>query len=97
MQFAETKQDAALRKELTDYAETHGTEALHERLKAVDPAAAAVIHPNNVVRVVRALEVALLSGQQRAARGLLRMLLVSSGWTMKTGKFCMTASIGEWI
>ena len=27
----------------------------------------------------------------------LRMMLVSSGWTMKTGKFCMTASIGEWI
>ena len=63
VQFAETKQDAALRKELTDYAETHGTEALHERLKAVDPAAAAVIHPNNVVRVVRALEVTLLSGK----------------------------------
>lgn len=63
VQFAETKQDAALRKELTDYAETHGTEALHERLKAVDPVAAAAIHPNNVVRVVRALEVTLLSGK----------------------------------
>ena len=32
-------------------------------MKAVDPVAAAAIHPNNVVRVVRALEVTLLSGK----------------------------------
>lgn len=33
-----------------------GAEALHARLEALDPASAALIHPNNVRRVVRALE-----------------------------------------
>ncbi len=61
VKFAETKQDAALRKELTDYAETNGAAALHSRLAALDPEAAASIHPNNIVRVVRALEVTMLS------------------------------------
>ncbi|MCE5191450.1 MAG: tRNA (adenosine(37)-N6)-dimethylallyltransferase MiaA [Actinomycetia bacterium] len=35
-----------------------GPDALHARLAQVDPAAAAEIHPNNVRRVVRALEMA---------------------------------------
>lgn len=35
-----------------------GADALHARLAQVDPAAAAAIHPNNVRRVVRALEMA---------------------------------------
>ena len=37
-------------------AEEEGPEALHERLKALDPDSAAAIHPNNVKRVIRALE-----------------------------------------
>ena len=39
-----------------DFAEAHGAEALHERLKEVDPAAAGEIHANNVKRTIRALE-----------------------------------------
>ncbi len=35
-----------------------GAEALHARLAELDPAAAAAVHPNNVRRVVRALEMA---------------------------------------
>ncbi len=61
IQFAETKQDPALRQSLTAYAAEHGNAALHAKLEAVDPVAAAAIHPNNVVRVVRALEVTLCS------------------------------------
>ena len=55
--FEETESDPALRESLFAYASTHGNEALHARLTAVDPESAAAIHPNNVKRVVRALEI----------------------------------------
>ena len=53
--------DEQLRAELKKEAETSGVEKLHDRLKLIDPQAATTIHPNNVVRVIRALEVAILS------------------------------------
>ncbi|PKO21765.1 MAG: tRNA (adenosine(37)-N6)-dimethylallyltransferase MiaA [Chloroflexi bacterium HGW-Chloroflexi-1] len=52
-----------LRAELAAEAETEGAEALHARLAALDPAAAARIDHRNVRRVIRALEVCLVSGQ----------------------------------
>ncbi len=39
-----------------DFAAEHGVDALHELLADRDPASAALIHPNNVRRCVRALE-----------------------------------------
>jgi tRNA dimethylallyltransferase len=39
-----------------------GSPALHERLHAMDPAAAANIHPNNLRRIIRALEVCIVTG-----------------------------------
>ena len=39
-----------------------GRQALHERLRTVDPRSAARLHPNDVVRVSRALEVFELTG-----------------------------------
>jgi tRNA dimethylallyltransferase len=45
-----------------------GPERLHERLQAVDPAAAATILPTNGRRIVRALEVNLLTGRPFMAR-----------------------------
>src|SRR5437764_3071325 len=50
---------AALREEL----DALGVPALHERLRAVDPAAAEKIPPNDRVRIERALEVHALSGR----------------------------------
>ncbi len=44
-------------------AEEHGRAALHEELSRVDPRAAARLHPNDMVRVSRALEVCELSGR----------------------------------
>jgi tRNA dimethylallyltransferase len=44
-------------------AREHGPEQLHGRLAAVDPEAAARIHPNNVRRVIRALEVYEMTGR----------------------------------
>lgn len=52
------------RQELQQFAAQHGNQALHDRLQAVDPAAAANIHFNNVRRVIRALEVNAFSGQK---------------------------------
>ncbi len=49
--------DPALRARLEEEAETHGDAYLHARLASVDPASAEVIHPNDRVRVTRALEV----------------------------------------
>lgn len=55
--------DEALRRELYQQAEQQGAEALHERLRSLDPLAAGRIDRRNVRRVVRALEVCLVTGQ----------------------------------
>ncbi len=46
-----------LREELLLEAQLQGPDSLHRRLAAVDPASAEKIHPNNLKRVIRALEV----------------------------------------
>lgn len=57
-----------LRATLEREAAESGAEALHARLAAVDPAAAARIPATNVRRVVRALEVYTLTGQPISAQ-----------------------------
>ena len=61
-----------LRAELEAEAATHGTATLHTRLAALDPTAAARIDPTNLRRIIRALEVCLVTGrpfsEQRGAR-----------------------------
>ncbi|MBQ8687015.1 MAG: tRNA (adenosine(37)-N6)-dimethylallyltransferase MiaA, partial [Ruminococcus sp.] len=64
VRFAETRQNPQLRAELTAFAQEHGAEALHQRLAELDWEAAAEIHPNNLVRVIRALEVCLETGEK---------------------------------
>lgn len=59
----EAPPDAALRAELEAYAAEQGALALHARLAALDPAAAGRIDARNVRRVVRALEVCLVTGR----------------------------------
>ena len=63
--FGELESDPAYREELFAFAEKEGAEALHGRLKDMDPQAAEVIHPNNVKRVVRALEICRFSGMTK--------------------------------
>ena len=58
----EVPPNEALRQELETYADTHGSDALHQRLQKIDPEAAENIHPNNVRRVIRALEVSIETG-----------------------------------
>jgi tRNA dimethylallyltransferase len=52
--------DPALRGDLEAYADSRGPAALHARLAAVDPDAARRVHPNDRVRIVRAIEIATL-------------------------------------
>lgn len=54
---AQVKPNEELRKELTRFAEEKGNQELWERLNKVDSKAAKKIHPNNIRRVIRALEV----------------------------------------
>lgn len=55
--------DPALRKTLLERAQKDGRPSLHAELARVDPSAAQAIPPNNIARLVRALEVYLLTGQ----------------------------------
>ena len=54
--FTENDNDPAYRRELEEEARIKGGDVLHERLKEIDPEAAEAIHPNNIKRVIRALE-----------------------------------------
>jgi tRNA dimethylallyltransferase len=54
--FSQTQKMQAYRTQLETIAKTQGAQALHARLAAVDAKSAQTIHPNNVKRVIRALE-----------------------------------------
>ncbi len=64
--FEVTDTAPALRAELTEMAEREGAEALHAMLRTLDPEAAAAIHPNNVKRVVRAIEICRTTGKTKS-------------------------------
>lgn len=46
-----------IREKLAKFAEDEGTEALYKKLQEIDPESAERIHPNNVKRVMRAIEI----------------------------------------
>ena len=60
--FTDAGEDTAYRQALTRYAAEHGAEALHDMLRKEDPESAEAIHPNNIKRVIRALEYRRESG-----------------------------------
>lgn len=55
--FPEAPANEQLREQLQGYADRHGADALHGRLADVDPESAGRLHPNDVRRVIRALEI----------------------------------------
>ena len=57
--FSSVEENPELRRKLEAFAAEKGNDKLFERLEKEDPAAAARLHPNDVRRVVRALETAL--------------------------------------
>lgn len=62
--FTENESDTSYRKELEQTALKKGSKYLHDCLKQVDPDSAEAIHPNNVKRIIRALEYARLTGER---------------------------------
>lgn len=56
MDFSDADRDIEFRKTLMDEAELFGAEYVHRKLEAVDPVKASKIHPNNLKKVIRALE-----------------------------------------
>jgi len=70
MSLGEKGADSALRKELNRVAsQPDGPSALHSRLQAIDPATAAKLHPNDIRRVIRALEIFETSGKAKSEQG----------------------------
>ena len=73
MAFAPEKTDPAIRARLQARADTEGGAALYAELQRIDPDYAAQVHPNNMPRVIRALELfeatgRRMSDQRREAR-----------------------------
>ena len=64
--FASTEIDESFRREMEAFALEHGNDALHQRLREIDPKSAEEIHPNNVKRVIRALEIYKTSGRTKS-------------------------------
>ena len=60
--FPAPKADPKFRKDMYDYASHYGNRRLHKKLEKIDPLSASAIHPNNVRRVVRALEICRSTG-----------------------------------
>ncbi len=56
-QFTDEKRDDTFHERIEEEIEVQGMTSVYQRLQAIDPAQAEKIHPNNVRRVIRALEV----------------------------------------
>ncbi|MCY0889165.1 MAG: tRNA (adenosine(37)-N6)-dimethylallyltransferase MiaA [Alicyclobacillaceae bacterium] len=67
LDFQHQAKSSALRASLQQRAEECGVEALHAELVRVDPLSANRLHPNDVRRVIRALEVYYITGQPLSA------------------------------
>lgn len=61
--FGKQAEDETLRKKLNEEYETEGGEKLLEKLSTFDPERAAILHPADKKRIVRAMEVYYLSGE----------------------------------
>lgn len=62
--FTENEADTAYRHELEQLAKEQGNDLLYQMLMEADPEAAEELHPNNIKRVIRALEYHRLTGQK---------------------------------
>lgn len=62
-QFSHIQEDKAFRKKMEQKVANGQSEQLYSRLEEIDPISARKIHPNNIQRVIRALEIYELSGK----------------------------------
>ena len=73
--FPTPEADPEFRRDMYGYASRYGNRRLHKKLEKIDPVSASAIHPNNVRRVVRMLEICHLTGKtvtelKRSTRGI---------------------------
>lgn len=62
--FTEEKDDNSIRSQLMEFAKINGAEALHNMLCKIDAEYAKEVHPNNIKRVVRAIEYFRQTGEK---------------------------------
>ncbi len=62
--FCDVDSRPGLRESLREEAAQHGSAALHGRLREADPESAEKIHPNDLFRIVRALEILHVTGEK---------------------------------
>ncbi len=65
IEFSEQKCDEDYRAELQKMAEKDGNEAVYKLLEEIDPVTAQKVHPNNLKRVIRALEICKTCGMTK--------------------------------
>lgn len=63
--FSEIESDPDYRSELMQTAKENGNEYVHNMLKKIDPKSAEAVHPNNLKRVIRALEIYKTTGKTK--------------------------------
>ncbi len=68
LEFPQVKEDNKLRKKLEQEIKWHGLAVLYSKLIKIDPEAAYIVDPNNPRRVIRAMEIATLTGQPFSAQ-----------------------------
>jgi tRNA dimethylallyltransferase len=78
LHFAEQSKSEPIREKWQAYAIEHGNVALHDALRAKDEVTASRLHPNDVRRVIRALEVVELTHKP---------LSTDYEWAVKGGRF----------
>lgn len=64
--FEIPEDDFSYRNDLTDLAARKGPSYVHNMLQKVDPREAAQIHPNNLIKIIRALEIYHITGQTKS-------------------------------
>ena len=60
--FGETETDYKMREELSELAKEKGNQFIWEKLKEIDPVSAKRLHPNNIRRIIRAIEFYNITG-----------------------------------
>ncbi|MDQ0299215.1 tRNA dimethylallyltransferase [Salibacterium salarium] len=65
LEFQDAPSDASFRKNMENIVAEQGVSVLHEQLKSVDEESARVIHPHNVKKIIRALEIYHLTGHTK--------------------------------
>lgn len=94
IEFLPEETDFEYREQLRKKAETDGAESLLAELAAIDPEAASRLHPNNLGRIIRALEIYRTTGKTITEQNELSRL---SGSDLETVPICLDARDRQYL